>query len=542
MRSFESRYISHESTHRFTPIILDYLRSAPELASFQAFRPDWDGLDAALEARRAFPVDRQRLVGALRRQYAELDLSHQPEPDLDSLADPQCFTICTAHQPNLFTGYLYFIYKIIHCLRLAEAVQQRHPGVKVRPVFYMGTEDNDLEELGQFWYRGQQYTWDAGGHQGAVGRMETRGIAELWKSLEPRLGPPGPWLDQLQGWVGRSYLSHPRVGRALRQWLHELFGGQGLILLDGDDPELKAGFVPVMEKEMSEGSSEPLVRKSMEKLSERYRPPVHPRPINLFYLEEQLRDRIRKEGDEWWAPAAGKRWKEADWREEMEAHPERFSPNVILRALYQETLLPNIAFIGGGAELAYWMQVKTVFDYHRVFFPALILRQSISWIGPRQSRLRKKLGLSLEQLFQPRAQLIREWVEEKAEVRTRFPEALAPWEDWATEVEQKARLLDPGLVRALKASLARMENERERMEKKLYRARRRTVADGVRRLELLLDDVLPGGGLDERRRNFMEYYLDYGPRFFDLVREGIRPLGDAFLVIEDQGDLSEDTP
>ncbi len=535
MPPIEFQYIAHESTHRFSPIVLDFLRSAPPLDSFQAFCSDWEGLDAAMEARKAFPVDRQKLVRVLRRQYSDLDLSQQPLPDLEVLADPNCFTVCTAHQPNLFTGYLYVIYKILHAIRLAEALRERHPGRKLVPVFYMGTEDNDLEELGRFRYRDKVYTWDGGGQKGAVGRMRTQGIEQVWEELEKRLGPPGPWLDQLKSWVHRSYLRHETVGKALRQWLHDMFGGQGLILLDGDDPELKAGFRPVMEEEMSRGTAEPLVRSSMEKLSEHYSPQVHPRPINLFYLEDQVRDRIRKDGADWVAPAAGKRWTEPQWRREMESHPERFSPNVILRALYQETLIPNIAFIGGGAEIAYWMQVKAVFDHHKVFFPALILRQSIAWIGPRQAELRRKLGLSLEQLFIPAQQLIRVWVEAKADPQTRFPESPEPWKEWAEQLEQRARLLDPGLTRAIQASLRRIHREKERMEKKIHRAHRRRMDKEIRRMESLLEAVLPAGGLDERSRNFMEYYLDHGPRYFELIREGIRPLGDAFLVIEDQG-------
>src|SRR5690606_36563786 len=95
------------------------------------------------------------------------------EEHLAVLAEPTTFTVCTAHQPNLATGYLYFVYKILHAIKLAEALNAAHPEHRFVPVYYMGSEDADLDELGTFRYVGKKFVWDAGGQKGAVGRMDT---------------------------------------------------------------------------------------------------------------------------------------------------------------------------------------------------------------------------------------------------------------------------------------------------------------------------------------------------------------------------------
>ncbi len=256
--------ITYKETGSFTPLIVDYLGSAPALRPFYEHRPDAAGLAAAIKAREAAPVNRILLVEQLREQYKSVTPSAAVNAHIEALLDPNTFTVCTAHQPALFTGTLYFVYKILHAIKLAESLTREHPGKKFVPVYWMGSEDADLDELGKFYLSGEKIVWPTK-QTGAVGRMNTKGIDLLINRISGELSvlPFGPELVQL---LKDAYLGAATIQEATFKLLHALFSEYGLIVLIPDTAALKAVMVPVFEEDLFQHTPVSLVTPAAQAL------------------------------------------------------------------------------------------------------------------------------------------------------------------------------------------------------------------------------------------------------------------------------------
>ncbi len=525
-------YLSYKETGYFSPLVTDYVGGHENLHPFYNYAPNAEGLDKAINDRATFPIDREILTATLKRQYEQLPPQPETEKNIQSLLSENTFTVCTAHQPNLLTGYLYFVYKILHAIKLARQLNEQYPGKHFVPVYYMGSEDNDIEELGTFRFRGDKYTWDGNGQAGAVGRMQTKGLKPILNDLFKFFGPPGKNCDDLQALITTAYLKHDTIAAATQYLVHELFGKYGLLILNPDDASLKSAFIPVMQDELLSGNAYPIVTNQIEQLAVHYKIQAHPRHINLFYLTDNLRERIERTGDEWRLVNNDKKWTGSEVIAELHQHPERFSPNVVLRGIFQETILPNVAFIGGGAEVAYWMQLKTLFGHYNVFFPCVLLRQSVQCVSKDASALRAKLGLNIPDLFRTEAELIKGHITAHSGDEWQTATEAKELERIFASLKKKAEIVDPTLSPATEAALARIKHQLMVLEKKMLRAEKKKAEVHISRINKMKSLLFPGNGLQERVENFMEYYLAMGPAFFDTILEGIDPLSARFLVVE----------
>jgi len=525
-------YVPYPETGYFSSLVNDYVTNNPNIQSFAGYTPTEEGLKKAIEDRAKYPINRQALVSVLQKQYQDLPKHSRTEENIALLLQPNTFTVCTAHQPNLLTGYLYFIYKILHAIKLAEQLNTDHKDKHFVPVYYMGSEDNDIEELGTFRFLDKKYVWDGDGQRGAVGRMKTAGLKNMFQELFKVFGPPGNIFEELQTLLINAYLKHATVGAATQYLVNELFGRYGLVVLDPDDAELKATFIPVMEDELLHQHAFPIINEQMEKLSAHYKTQANPREINLFYLNDNIRERIEKKEDKWMVLNTSIAWTQSDLLEELKQHPERFSPNVMLRGLYQETILPNVAFIGGGAEVAYWLQLKTLFAQYQVFYPVILLRQSVLWIKAPQSKKREQLELSVADIFKKETQLEHDYIAKHSNNEWQTQGEALAMEHIFLSLKDKAKSVDPTLKSAAEAALTKMKHQLTNLEQKMLRAEKKKMHTQLQRITSLKSTLFPHNSLQERVENFSEYYLQYGPEFFDIIKDGIRPLASEFLVIE----------
>jgi len=527
----ETVCLPHHKTHFFSSLNVDYLGGAARLKDFYNFRPDDEGLEAAIAARKEMHTDRELLVSVLKRQYEGLPPKDIVMQQVALLQQPNTFTVCTAHQPNLMTGYLYFIYKILHTVKLAAHLKTLQPDSNFVPVFYIGSEDNDLDELGTFRFNDVKYRWDTE-QTGAVGRMHTRDLQPLLQQLLTRIGPPGIYADQLKELIQKAYSPEHTIAQATRYLVHELLGDYGVVVLDADDAGLKRSFLPVLKQELFEPVSDQLVRVQTQKLNEHYNGQAFSRPINLFYLKDGIRERIEQAGDSWQVVHTSIRWNKAELEQEVEQHPERFSPNVILRGLYQETILPDVAFIGGGSEVAYWLQLKPVFEHYHTFFPAIILRQSFLVSDERSDALRRKTGLSDEALFIPVEQLVQSFVKQHAGNDLELKKLEKEMQQVFEQIKEKAVKVDSTLRASADAALTKMKYQVQVIEKKMLRAEKRNMADQVSQLYKIKNKLFPNQSLQERYDTFMPFYLEQGAGFFDRLLAATLPYGDQFVILK----------
>ncbi|WP_306429649.1 bacillithiol biosynthesis cysteine-adding enzyme BshC [Sphingobacterium sp. E70] len=313
----------------------------------------------------------------VKAQYATL-LQDSPTvaANIDLLLQENTYTITTGHQLNIFTGPLYFIFKIMTAIRLSEDLRVKHPDKNFIPVYWMATEDHDFEEINHTKVYGKKIAWETPAVS-ATGRMDTTSIVDVVKQYTNILGLSDN-SAKLTRIVEQAYLKHKRLADATRYMVNELFKSYGLLIIDADDKELKELFKPIIKTDiLSENSFKAITDRSKELEAKGFSTQVHAREINFFYLTDEFRERLVLAADgRYEVLHQNIYFTKEELEREINAHPERFSPNVVMRPMYQEIILPNLAYIGGGAEMVYWMQLKSNFDQYQIDFPILIPRNS----------------------------------------------------------------------------------------------------------------------------------------------------------------------
>ena len=246
--NFTAEWISYDSTNAFSALAIDYLHQHTALQPFYKHNSNLDGIGNAIEERKLFSTDRAALTAALKTQYEKITISETVKSNIEKLADANTFTVCTAHQPNLFTGYLYFIYKVVHAIKLANELKAAYPQYYFVPVYYMGSEDNDLEELNHIYLNGEKITWETD-QTGAVGRMHTKGLDAFIHRISGELSvlEHGPQLIDL---LKSCYCQSSSVQEGTLKFVNRLFENYGLLVLIADNAVLKKEMTGVFEDDL----------------------------------------------------------------------------------------------------------------------------------------------------------------------------------------------------------------------------------------------------------------------------------------------------
>ncbi|MEZ4755598.1 MAG: bacillithiol biosynthesis cysteine-adding enzyme BshC [Flavobacteriales bacterium] len=522
--------IPYSDTRTVAPLVQAYLNDDPALRGHYRHRPNDQGLHAA--AQRTFdPSARQVLVEVLRDQYAGLPDTAAVQANIELLARPDALTITTGHQLVLFGGPLYVPFKVLNIIRLAREQSERLQR-PVLPVFWMATEDHDRAEVDHTYFRGQRIQWP-GTAGGAVGRLPLHGIEAAVEQAVQALGE-GYNAAEYAALIRSCYRPDRTLAEAMRLLMHGLFGAQGLLILDGDDPRLKRLFIPVMREELLNQVAERTVRYANERLPKGYEGQAHARPINLFHLSPGHRRRIVEEDGRFRVLDGGPSWTADELLAELEARPADFSPNVLLRPVYQETVLPNMAYIGGAGELAYWLQLGWLFQALQVPMPAVLMRTSAAFLPAKRWRQWQELGLGSADLFADGAELRRRVAGRAVSFRTELAAERAELHAFYQRLQAVAVAADGTLRGAVDAREASAQQGLDRLERSLLRAARRQADDQLARLDVTLNAMAPGGTLQERRENILPLLAERGPRLLELLQQELDPLKSAFAVLVEE--------
>jgi bacillithiol biosynthesis cysteine-adding enzyme BshC len=525
--------LAYSDIRFFSSLIKDYLAKSEHLKPFYSNGTAIEDFKKQIEIKQYFSKEKRRvLVNALKSQYLNLDTSNLTKEHIERLIEPNTFTITTGHQLNLFTGPLYFLFKIVSAINLAKELKIAYPEYNFVPVYWMASEDHDFDEINYFNFKGKKVQWSRNAN-GAVGDLDTKGLDQVFELFKNQLGfsDNAKTLEKL---FKKAYLEHSNLAEATRFIANFLFKDYGLIVVDANSKDLKQLFVPSIKQELEQQTSFTNVTetsKALSQLNSDYKIQVNPREINLFYNNENLRERIVFENDAYKVLNTNLAFSKTEILKEVDDNPQHFSPNVILRPLYQEQILPNLCYIGGGGELAYWFQLKQNFEAFKTPFPILLLRNSVLLQSESQADKIEKLDISLQQLFLEQTNLVKEKVKAISKVDIDFTTQKNHLEKQFKSLYEIAQQTDKSFVGAVAAQERKQIKGLEHLEKRLLKAQKRKLKNEVDRVIELQNQLFPNNSLQERQTNFSEFYLEYGEALIPLLIENLKPLDLDFTVL-----------
>ena len=461
-------------------LIKDFLTDDLGFATDKTFGLDNVSKQIALKEKSYPEANREVLYCSLSKQLQSSKLSDLQQENLELLKKSDTFTITTGHQLNLFTGPVFFIFKILQTIKTATFLKEKFPTKNFVPIFWMATEDHDFDEIDHFKTENHFYQTKAK-QGGAVGRINVEDqffISEFEKEFKDHVFGTELILMMKEAYkVGNTFTEATRI---IGQ---NLFADYGLLMLDGDDKDLKKLMIPIFEKELL---NEQLFKKSEEKrrlLEKKYhKVQVNPREINLFYLSE-TRNRIEKGGDVYNILDTKISFSQDEILEELNNFPERFSPNAVLRPAYQESILPNLAYIGGNAEIMYWLELPDFFDSVEIPFPILIPRNSLLFLNEKTFNKIEKLNLTIPEFFEDFSEIIKKHLVENHPLHVLLDKQEEELKAQFSVLKNEAKATDISFKNLVDAEETRQLKSFQRMQKRLLRAEKIKQNEKLKRYE-----------------------------------------------------------
>lgn len=459
---------------------------------------------------------RKKLVTAIQQQNSNIELSSLTSENIQALSASNSYTITTGHQLNLLTGPLYSIYKIAQVIVIAQEAKKLFPENHFVPVFWMATEDHDFEEINHIHLFGDQISWEGDGIKDkVVGRIETNSIQQFIDRVLEKYQDEEKQL--LIKTITNHYLQHNTLASAHRAIVNVLFNEYGIVIIDGDDPQLKQSFTSIAKQEVLDGFVYEQVGQANLKLDElNYHQQVFVRDCNLFYINDAgVRFRIEKEDEKFKLEDS---WlSKEDLITLIEQSPEKFSPNALMRPMYQEKILPNLLYVGGGGEIAYWLQLKAAFERVDLTFPLLRVRDSLLLLTEKMKAQFAALEVDLKDLKENIDLLVKNRVVEQSESDLQLTDAQVQIMKAKSMIFEKVHSVNPGLEQMVEAEFVKMIKAIERIEEKLIKAEKGKHDQLIKNLKKLQQLVYPNGGFQERYENFLPYFLNNNHIISDIL-------------------------
>lgn len=522
-----------EKSGLYSKLVLDYLAKKKELEPFISNWPTKEGFHKQIQEREKFPVDRSNLVQSLRRQYDGLELGKALETNLQVLEDPRAFTLTTGQQIHVFLGPMYVYWKIVSTIALARKLKQEFPENHFVPVFWMATEDHDFAEIDHLELFNKSFSWKRDRSvPGPVGRMSTEGLPELTAEIMALFSREEN-LKKYETLFQEAYTRFRTFSEATRFLVHNLFGEYGLVILDPDDPALKKDLLPIVRDELLHEKSKEKVEAYSEKLAKTYSLQIHPREINLFYTGAAGRERLLKK-DERIETLSGEVLGELvnldSW---LPDKMKDISTNVVLRPAYQELILPNLAYIGGPGETAYWLQLKGVFEHYSLLFPILENRKSVFIIGEKIRTGIEKFRLQVEDLFLDEEALRKKALEHSDDGLVSLKEELEEWEQLKDKMIKKAASINPAQARPIAEIFNQNEKIIRKIEKEIFTLQEAGLEKGLEKVVKIKALIKEKGFTQERNHYLIQYLFQLNTEnIIDLLTSNYDECASVSLLIE----------
>lgn len=529
-------HIPFSTEWRFSTFDVKFAENPSHFSLLNPYNPSADDIIKAAELRtqKADLIDRNTLVATLTDQYRHLNKSSKVQSNLAGLNQSQTVGIVTAHQPILMGGPLFIAYKILSTIHLSNTMNEKDSNHTYVPIFVIGSEDHDKEEINHFYHYNQRIEWHTK-QEGPVGRFKTEELSEIFVQLLK--------MNENNDFA-RTFLTQAKVKSENAshyaewfQWLlNEWFGDYGLIVINMDDRSLKQRFVDTMRLEIEANFSNRVITKAQKiKTKLGFKEATFLRDINLFYMPD-AGGRYRIEANQGFFEFVGLDHKMSKQQilEELTENPHRFSPNVNLRPLYQESILPGVAYVGGGGEVAYWLERKEQFDEVGIPFPVIIRRDSAFWLDYTACKKIKKLGLALRDLLLTPDQWIKRKLMSENKRLIDLSEEMLKIQEIFEIILDKATSLDSTLKGSVEAEKSKAIKGLEHLQQKLLKTKKNQNESLYQQFITLHQKMFPNGAPQERHESGLDYFLRYGSRYFDDLLASFDPLRrDLKVILED---------
>jgi len=504
----------------FSSLVYDYLSRNDKVKEFYNFFPDKSGYMEAINEIKKYSFNRELLVAEINSASASVkNTSNQSQVNAELLLKSNTYTVTTGHQLCLFTGPLYFIYKIFSVINLCEALKTEFPDHNFVPVYWMASEDHDFEEINHLNVYGKKIVWETT-EKGAVGDFSTNGLDVVKSALEACLGNSQDAQKLIQ-LFDEAYLKHSNLSDATRYLVNVLFGKYGIVVVDGNNKLLKQSFAKFFASDIFENNVYSEVNKTITKLNSlKYEVQVNPREINCFYMDKGLRARIEKQNGNYSITGTDKVFTKTELTTLIENLTEKISPNVVLRPCYQQYILPNISYVGGPGELAYWLEYKEMFNKSGLFFPVLTPRKFITIMEKNVVNKLEKLGFEKENVFATEQEMVKIYLE-KNNKSFDIEQYKKSVESLFKEIAVEMAKVDKTLLASAEAEKQKNLNSIDVLGQKATRAIKQKSETEINQIKSIKSKLFPDGVPQERLENFSSQYAKWGDGFMDAMKKNL---------------------
>ena len=510
--------------------------SGNKLKNFYSFKNDIKNYDKLIKQRSSFSQKKRLLLhNVIEEQYKNIDDLGSVSQSINDLRKPNTFTITTGHQLSLNTGPLYYIYKILHCIKISKGLKEKYSKYNFIPIFWMASEDHDFNEIKSFQTKNRKYEIDANKSGLCTGRTKPLNLSKIIDELDDNFKNK-PFKDEVITLFKSAYDNERSLAESTKRLVHSIFKDYGLVIIDADNYDFKSSFKHILEDEISNLSCHNHVLNTNKKISnllkEKIKFQVNPRKLNLFLIENDKRYRIEYSKGEYNILGTELSFKKAEILKLLNNNPEMFSPNVLMRPVYQEFLLPNLSYVGGKAEIAYWLQLKSLFQHHQIPFPILTLRNSVLLLNKRDLDLLNKNKIKLIDLLSSKDIFIKNLVNNNIQNNFDLDTNKSEFESAFKKLLKATLDIDKSLESLVKSAQSKQLKIFDSIEKKIIKSHKRKISENINSCEKIYDKVYADGIFQERRLNYSEFYSYIGKNMIKLIYESIHPFDNKIIVVE----------
>ncbi|MEJ2493678.1 MAG: bacillithiol biosynthesis cysteine-adding enzyme BshC [Ignavibacteriaceae bacterium] len=473
--------------------------------------------------------NRKKLKPILEKQYVDISKSDKTNKNIELLSKDNTLAIVTGQQLGILGGPLYTFYKIITIIKLSNFLNERYDDFNFVPVFWLAGDDHDFNEVRAISVIDKDNNIKTVGYKEEIDPEEAKlsigkikfdeTIEEFFSTLNDSLRDTEfkqPLLEELKNY----YKTDETFTTAFQKLIHSVFDEYGLVILNPQERDVKELLKPIFKKEITDfrEHTEKLVHLSAE-LEEIYHAQVKVKPVNLFFSTEDGRYSIEPVENEYKLKRKRKSFTQEELLDLVETEPERFSPNVLLRPICQDYILPTAFYIGGPSEVAYFAQATLLYDFYKIQTPIIYPRSSATLLETNINKILEKYNVAIDDIFFGAEELKKKVIHSLTENRVDdiFAEAENEIELTFDRLREKLFELDKTIADTSKKYRGKIVSALSELKGKAEQAQNQKYEVTLRQLDRACTIIFPAGQLQERTINYTYFIDKYGKEFIDKI-------------------------